>query len=195
MRTLKLNLEHCYGIRRLEKQFSFNHCPVVAIYAPNGAMKSSLAKTFQDISEGKESADLVFPDRDTKCLITDEKGVSLEPTSILVVRPYDEDLGSTEKTSTLLVNAQLRRKYEELNSSVEAAKKRFLDAMKQQSGSKKNLEKEISLTFAHSEDKFASAVIRIWEEVMSETSFPFADIRYDIVFDDKALEFLKHWRS
>ena len=190
MRTLKLDLEHCYGIRRLEKQFSFNNCRAVAVYAPNGAMKSSLAKTFQDINEGKEPADLVFPDRDTKCLITDEKGVSLEPASILVVRPYDEDLGSTEKTSTLLVNALLRRKYEELNSSVEAAKKRFLDAMKQQSGSKKNLEKEISLTFAHSEDKFASAVIRIWEEVMSETSFPFADIRYDIVFDDKALEFL-----
>ena len=190
MRTLKLDLEHCYGIRRLEKQFSFNHCPAVAVYAPNGAMKSSLAKTFQDISEGKESADLVFPDRDTKCLITDEKDVSLEPASILVVRPYDEDLGSTEKTSTLLVNAQLRKKYEELNSSVEDAKRQFLDAMKQQSGSKKNLEKEISLTFTALEDKFTRAISGIYEEVMSETSFPFADIRYDVVFDNRVLEFL-----
>ena len=190
MRTLKLDLEHCYGIRRLEKQFSFNNCRAVAIYAPNGAMKSSLAKTFQDISEGKESADLVFPDRDTKCLITDEKDVSLEPASILVVRPYDEDLGSTEKTSTLLVNAQLRKKYEELNSSVEDAKRQFLDAMKQQSGSKKNLEKEISLTFTASEDKFTRAISGIYEEVMSETSFPFADIHYDVVFDNRVLEFL-----
>ena len=190
MQTLKLDLEHCYGIRRLEKQFSFNHCPAVAVYAPNGAMKSSLAKTFQDISEGKESADLVFPDRDTKCLITDEKDVSLEPASILVVRPYDEDLGSTEKTSTLLVNAQLRKKYEELNSSVEDAKRQFLDAMKQQSGSKKNLEKEISLTFTALEDKFTRAISGIYEEVMSETSFPFADIRYDVVFDNRVLEFL-----
>ena len=149
-----------------------------------------LAKTFQDISEGKESTDLVFPDRDTKRLITDEKGAFLDPASILVVQPYDEDLGSTEKTSTLLVNARLRKKYEKLNSSVEDAKKRFLDAMKQQSGSRKDLEKEISLTFTHSEDRFAPAVLRIYDEVMSETSFPFAGILYDVVFDDRVLEFL-----
>lgn len=190
MQSLKLGLEHCYGIRRLEKQFSFNHCPAVAIYAPNGAMKSSLAKTFQDISEGKDSADLVFPDRDTKRLITDEKDVSLEAASILVVRPYDEDIGGTEKTSTLLVNAQLRKKYERLNSAVEDAKKRFLDAMKQQSSSKKNLEKEISSTFTPSDDTFTRAILRIYDEVMSETSFPFAEILYDVVFDDRVLEFL-----
>ena len=190
MRTLKLDLEHCYGIRRLEKQFSFNDCRTVAIYAPNGAMKSSLANTFQDISEDKNSADLVFPDRDTKRLVTDEEDVSLKATKVLVVRPYDEDLGSTEKTSTLLVNTKLRKKYEELNSGAEAVKERFLDAMKQQSGSKKDLEKEISLMYAHSEGKFEDAILRICDEVMSETSFPFAEIRYDIIFDDKVLEFL-----
>ena len=190
MQTLKLDLKHCYGIRRLQKQFSFNHCPTVAVYAPNGAMKSSLAKTFQDISEGKDSTDLVFPDRDTKRLITDEKGVSLETASILVVRPYDEDIGSTEKTSTLLVNARLRKKYEKLNSSVEDAKKRFLDAMKQQSKSRKNLEKEISSTFTPSDDMFTRAILRIYDEVMSETSFPFAEILYDVVFDDRVPEFL-----
>ena len=195
MRTLELDLEHCYGIRRLKKQLSFEDCSTVALYAPNGSMKSSLAKTFQDIGEGKDSADRVFPDRDTKRFITDESGTPLEAETILVVRPYDEDLGSIEKTSTLLVNAQLRRDYERLNASVESAKKEFLDAMKQQSGSRKNLEENISLTFTTSEDKFTRAILRISDEVMSKTSFPLAEIPYDVVFDEKVLEFLSTQRA
>jgi len=190
MRTLKLDLQHCYGIHRLEKQFDFEHCPAVALYAPNGAMKSSLAKTFQDISKGKDSSDLVFPDRETKRVITDEQGNSLEAETVLVVRPYDEELGSTEKTSTLLVNAELRKEYEELNSGVEEVKTRFLQAMKQQSKSKKNLEKEISLAIDFSDDSFEDAILRVDNKVMKETDFPFAEILYDVVFDDKVFEFL-----
>ena len=46
---LKLDLENCYGIRKLKAEFDFAKSKAYAIYAPNGAMKSSLAKTFQDI--------------------------------------------------------------------------------------------------------------------------------------------------
>ena len=53
MDELKLDLEHCYGIRRLEHTFNFTDCQAAALYAPNGAMTSSLAKTFQDIADGK----------------------------------------------------------------------------------------------------------------------------------------------
>lgn len=68
MQTLKLDLEHYYGIRRLEKQFGFNNCRAVAVYAPNGAMKSSLAKTFQDISEGGEEVSIVLSKSPTRIL-------------------------------------------------------------------------------------------------------------------------------
>ncbi len=50
MRSLKMELEHCYGIRKLEHTFDFRNSKAVAVYAPNGAMKSSLANTFQDWS-------------------------------------------------------------------------------------------------------------------------------------------------
>ena len=66
---------------------------------------------------------------------------------MLVIRPYDEVMGHTDKTSTLLVNPALRKEYENLHAEIDAAKDAFLKALKEQSGSKKDLEKEISSTF------------------------------------------------
>lgn len=192
MDELKLDLEHCYGIRRLEHTFNFRDCQAVALYAPNGAMKSSLAKTFQDIAEGKKSSDRMFPSRATKQVIVDENGAELDPDSILVVRPYDEEFGPSSNTSTLLVNSALRKEYERLNAGVEDAKKAFLTAMKEQSGSKRDLAAEISATFTRTENQFLTAVIRINDEIKNQSDAPFADIPYDLVFDPKVVEMLEN---
>src|SRR3546814_14161068 len=101
MQSLKIELEHCYGIRRLAHTFDFKKCKAVALYAPNGAMKSSLAKTFQDISDTKKSSDRLFTDRVSQRVVVDDTGAEPEPESILVVRPYDTDCDSREKTQTL----------------------------------------------------------------------------------------------
>src|SRR3546814_20261070 len=118
----------------LAHTFDFKKCKAVALYAPNGAMKSSLAKTFQDIADKKKSSDRMFPERVSKRVVVDDKGAELEPESILVVRPYDEDFHSTEKTLTLLVNAALRKDYEQLNAGLEEEKTLFLAPMNEQSG-------------------------------------------------------------
>ena len=77
--------------------------------------------------------------------ITDENGVDLPKESVYVIRPYDdEDIGHTEKTSTLLVDSKLRKEYEALHIEIDKSKEIFLKALKEQSGSKKDLEKEIS---------------------------------------------------
>src|SRR3546814_10219399 len=112
-------------------------------------------------------------------VVVDDKGAELEPESILVVRPYDEDFHSSEKTSTLLVNAALRKDYEKLNAGVEEAKGLFLAAMKEQSGSKRDLAAEISATFTRTMDQFLVGILRIAEEVANQTDAPFADIPYD----------------
>ena len=191
MRSLKIELEHCYGIRKLEHTFDFRNSKAVAVYAPNGAMKSSLANTFQDIADKRESSDRMFPDRVNKRVIVDENGTALDPESILIVRPYDEDIGSSERTSTLLVNAALRKDYEKLNAGVEKAKGDLLRTMKEQSGSRKDLEAEISSTFTRTTDQFQVAVLRIAEEVEHQSEAPFASIPYDIVFDDRVVVMLK----
>lgn len=191
MRALKLDLEHCYGIRKLKHDFDFRNCNAVALYAPNGAMKSSLAKTFQDIAEKKKSSDRMFPDRPTKRLVLDENDTELDPESILIIRPYDEEFGSNEKTSTLLVNAALRKQYQELNEGIEEAKKALLAALKDQSGSKKDIAAEISSTFTKTPEQFLIAISRVAAEVEEQSEAPYANVPYDLVFDPKVVEILQ----
>jgi len=104
MNKLTIELENCYGISKFLYGFEFSTRNVYAIYAPNGSMKSSFARTLHNISKGEPTIDLIYPDR--KCIrkVTDEVGAELPKDNILVLIPYDEALGHTEKTSTLLVN-------------------------------------------------------------------------------------------
>jgi ABC-type cobalamin/Fe3+-siderophores transport system ATPase subunit len=187
---LKLDLENCYGIKKLKTDFDFSKSKAYAIYAPNGAMKTSLAKTFQDIADNAPTKDRIFGGRVSRRVVTDGASTNLPPESVLVVRPYDEVLGHSEKTSTLLVNAKLREEYEKLYGEIDAAKDRLLKAVKTRSGSKRDIEKEISFTFTRSEEKFQIALTRINAELLAQKDAPFADVRYDTIFDDKVLNVL-----
>ena len=190
MRILNIELENCYGIKTLKQQLDFSQKKAYAIYAPNGAMKSSLAQTFKDVADGTKSKDRIFPNRVCSRQITDENGVDLSKDSIFVVRPYDEEYSHTEKTSTLLVDSKLRKEYEQLHTEIDKSKEMFLIALKEQSGSKKDLEKEISSAFTKSDDEFYKALNRIEGELLVQKDIPFADIRYDMIFDEKTLSFL-----
>ena len=77
MDKLKLQLEHCYGIRKLDVVLNFDKSAAVAIYAPNGSMKSSLASTFQDIADGNASRDRIFPNRATVRVVQDENSADI----------------------------------------------------------------------------------------------------------------------
>ncbi|MGD9721499.1 MAG: hypothetical protein AB7O59_09845 [Pirellulales bacterium] len=187
MNKLVVDLENCYGIKKLHATFDFSQCKAYAIYAPNGAMKSSLAQTFKDIADGTESKDRIFPNRTCTRKVTDETGTNIPPESVLVVPPYDELFGHTEKTSTLLVDSKLRKEFEQLYVKIDEAKNVLLKALKQQSGSKKDLEKEISLAFTASDEEFYRALTRIRDEVEEQPGAPFADIEYDKIFDEKVV--------
>jgi hypothetical protein len=191
VQNLKINLENCYGIKKLKADLDFSHTRAFAVYAPNGAMKTSLAQTFRDLCDGTDSLDRVFPKRKTLREITDEKGTTLPKENILVISPYDEEYGHTEKTSTLLVDSKLRKEYEELLRNVEASKEAFLKNMRMQSGSKKDLEAEISLAFTKTNSEFFEALIRMKDEVSALRNAPFAHLNYDEIFEDKIVQFLR----
>lgn len=190
LKLISLDLENCYGVRKLQTSLDFSKSSAISVYAPNGSMKSSLAQTFQDVADDKDSRDRIFPDRKTKRLILDENGKDLPKGSVLVVRPYDEVFGNTTQISTLLVNPDLRKEYETLYADIDTAKAAFLKGLKDQSGSKRNLEKELSATFTASEDQFYVALNRIKGELASQTEVPFAAVPYDTVMDEKVLAFL-----
>ena len=192
MDRVRVQLENCYGIKKLDHEFNFSERRAYALYAPNGSMKSSFAETFKNVAEGKPSSDRIFSSRATLRKITDENGADLPPASILVLPPYDEFFGPTEKTSTLLVNAALRREFEQLYADVERSKSAFLKAMAVQSGSKKKIADEIALTFTReaTDEDFYRALERIKNELAEQKDAPLADVPYDTIFDEKVLSAL-----
>ena len=86
MNTLTIDLENCYGIKKLITTLDFSAATAVAVYAPNGSMKTSLAKTFDDIANGVDSKDRIFPARPCKRVVKDENGADLPKDSVLVIR-------------------------------------------------------------------------------------------------------------
>ena len=191
MNKVVVNLQNCYGITSLSATFDFTKKSALAIYAPNGVMKSSFAQTFHDLSRSAASRDRIFEDRVCTRDVRDEEGNEIPPAKVLVVRPYDQDFAHSEKTSILLVNADLRKEYEQIQTGIEKQKEVLLNALKTRSKSKRNLEAEISSTFTSDEHEFEAALTRIQAELTEMHDATFAGVPYDTVFDDKVLALLK----
>ncbi len=111
--------------------------------------------------------------------------------SVFVVRPYDEEFAHNEKTSILLVEANLRKEYEQIHKGIVRQKDILLAALKKQSGSKKNLESEISAAFTTSTDEFETALSRIEKELKEQKDAVYASVPYDTIFDEKVQDFLR----
>lgn len=191
MKTLKVELTNCHGIRSLDAKLDFGGKNAVAIYAPNGTMKTSFARTFKDFAKGEETVDHVFPDRASSRSITDEYGQSPGPDDVAVVLSYDEELGPTESTSTLLVNPALRKEYEALQVSLLDARDALVVALATQAGTKQDVIATVSRVFTQNEDKFFDALIRVEYEIEQLDDARFADLPHDLLFNDKVATALK----
>ena len=191
MDRVSLDLRHCYGIKSLQHDFDFEKTAAYALYAANGVMKSSLAETFLDASKGVETTDRIFPARETVRHIRDETGAEIQGERILVIPSYDADFMPTEKTSTLLVSAELRRESEELEAKVEAAKEALLRAIRAQADSKKDFAQDLSLAVMRRGNQFEDAVLGLQPLIDRQTDAPYADVKYDIVFNDKVVKALE----
>lgn len=185
MKTLNAALKNCHGIRELDATFSFEKGNAVAVYAPNGTMKTSFARTFKDLAGGRETVDHMFPTRETQRDVTDENGADLDPNDVVVVLSYDEELGPTESTSTLLVNPELRKEYEGLQVDLLAARDELVAALKKQSGTKQDVVSTLSRVFTQQDERFFEALVRISYEVEQMGDTQFADLPHDVLFNDK----------
>ena len=121
MNKLKIEFENCYGIKQLEYDFDFSVKSTYAIYAANGTMKTSFANTFMDFSNSQPSKDSIFTARETKRIITNENDDELQAEDIFVIEPYNQAFKS-QKLSTLLVNKELKEKYDEIHLNINEKK-------------------------------------------------------------------------
>lgn len=189
MKKIKIKLQYCHGIKKMECTFDLKQ-RVACIYAPNGVMKTSFAKTFNDVQEGIETNDNLFPDRKSVRIIETSEGKSIESEEVFVVDPYKEDFQS-EKLSTLLVNQQLKEKYDEVHRTIDDTTTALLKELAKISGVKTELSDEISVAFTNDYDKLYIALERIEKEVLDDTEPEFGKVNYKIIFNDKVIAFLE----
>ena len=106
-----------------------------------------------------------------------------------IVGVGDNRIGK-EQTSTLLLEPKLKKEFDDLLRATEAAKAALLSAIKTQSGSKKDMEVEISSAIMPTSVELDAALIRIKREVEEQKDNLFSSFEYDKVFNDKVLSAL-----
>ncbi|HRN27123.1 MAG: hypothetical protein IT276_01185 [Ignavibacteriaceae bacterium] len=189
MKKVKVELENCYGIKKLKHEFSFEPKRTYSIYSPNGVMKTSFAKTFKDLSMNVESKDMVFTENKSKRSIKDETGKELKAENIFVIEPYNETYKS-ERVSTLLVNSKLRNEFEKININIDEKKSDLLDSLKPLSGIRSGIEEIISNVFTKLDNAFFKAIVRIKDEVLDKNLPVYEGVVYKNIFSDKTEQFL-----
>jgi len=190
MQKIKIKLENCYGIKELEKEFDFTQSKSFVIYAPNGAMKTSFAKTFQDLSEGVESIDRIYKDRETKRVIQDENGVELQKEQIFTIESLNQYYKSS-KISTLLVNKTLKEEYDKIYLTINEKKEILIKELQTYSGLKKDVEETLSDAITHDRKEFFLSLNRVKHEVFEKKQSALSVITYPIIFNDKVLAVLE----
>ena len=184
MNKLKVNLENCYGIKKLDHEFDFSKHNTFVIYAQNGVMKTSFAKTLKVLAEGKEKpCDQINPTLVSKYdFFVNDSHTQIDPKEICVIEPYNENaFNSEDKILTLLSDEETRKEYLKIYNEIENLKKTTLPALKKISGSS-NYESEIIESFAHLNKKNIFEILdAILDEVKSSKDE--IDFSYNHVFD------------
>lgn len=196
IQSIKINWENCFGIKSLDHEFKFvagkqTHL----IYAPNGTMKTSFAKTMKFLSEqSKEKPyDQLCKDNEVKYDFTVDD-CEVPKNNIFVVNG-DDELDSSESFINFLASTELKAKYDEIYQKLTKEKEALMTKLKSSSQST-DCEKEIVETFAQSEnDTIFSILERVDTEV--KVGLPLFEFRYNNVFDTKGTvkEFLENHKE
>lgn len=190
MKKVIVELQHCYGIKKLKAEFDFEKCGnAFAIYAPNGVMKTSFANAFRDLSLDNKSSDRVWPDRATVRRIVDAGGNDLPRENVFVIEPYNQGFRS-DKISKLMVNEELRKKYDEIHKGIDEKAEVLVDEVQPRTGLKQGIREEISDSITHDRKDFYRALGRIRQEVQEEKDTPLGDVIYADIFNQKVIAIL-----
>ncbi|MEY2792981.1 MAG: hypothetical protein RJA76_973 [Bacteroidota bacterium] len=187
MNFIEIELKNCFGIGRFHHKFEFKHVNTNSflIYAPNGTMKTSFAKTLDLISKNDSKSkpcDSVYSDRKSEYKVyTDNGEISIE--SISVVNAENSSYDATDKISSFIASQDLKKKYDKIYSELENQKSEYIKKLKQISQST-DCEIEFINTFSESsKTTFFELLLNTSKELISKPeSYNF---RYNDIFDKK----------
>jgi len=129
MQKLRVNLENCYGISKLNHDFDFSEYNSQLIYAPNGVMKSSFTKVFDAYQHDKKAdiRDRIFVNKNPKHEITVD-GNDIDLKMIFVIKPFEDSFHS-ENISEILLKEEYKKEYEKIVLDLKLSKRDFMSKM------------------------------------------------------------------
>jgi len=112
MRKLSIKLENCFGIEKMQHDFDFSRSNVFSIYARNGLMKTSFAKTFKLLQEGKtdDICDKIFDKGGTTEVTIDD--TPIEKDQVFVIKSFESSYESD--ISALLIKGDIQEQLKEV---------------------------------------------------------------------------------
>lgn len=194
MEKICVNFENCYGIKKLEHDFVFSESNGCVIYASNGTMKTSFAKTFIDIHNEDEPKDRIY-EREPVVFDVDKisSGVStkIDKNEIFVIESFKDDF-NFDKISRLVVKRDLKDRYDELFNEINTSKTKLIKKMAKMSGlTQKNVEETFMIDFNDLEGNFFDFLVSLEDEIDGDIKIPVNDIKYKVIFDENLLNFIK----
>ncbi len=192
MGIVYFKLENCYGIKSFQYTFNFNaNKKAHIIYAPNGTMKTSFARTLQDICDNRITTDAFFPERKTTRIVKhdNQDGIDFEASDILVVAPYRGDYKS-ERMSLLLANQSLKNEYDSIHNEIDSK----MDAVKRNLSTMSGKKDAISILvkdFGEEPINSYELLSRISDDIELKAQAQFENISYGKLFTPDAEDALK----
>lgn len=183
MEKLNIKLENCYGIDKLEQEFDFSKCRAVAIYAPNGMMKTSFAKTFEAKSLGKEPLESLYNNVSLADIKTD--GNNIDKNEIVVINSF-ENINTDKSVSSLLVDEISKNEYDQIFAEIAKQKTSLISKLNRLSGIKQTEIENIIAADFNEKDFFKFLSNIDFENIDDE----FSEIKLNEVFDTDVLVFL-----
>ena len=195
MQELKIDLENCYGIKKMNETIDYSNNNVAIIYAPNGTMKSSLAKTFEAIRDDRQVEEKIYGFK-SSCSISDEDNVAISKEQIIVINPFDEN--AYEGQGLLMANEPLRKAYLNIHDSIESKKESLYSKIKQKFGYSNRNNFDVKNTMLNdwglTVKKEYDCLIKIKEllhDPMMNCQLHEDDIDYASLFNDKVYSMMK----
>lgn len=187
---LKLELTNCYGINQLNKEFDFtkthNNDGVHCLYAANGTLKTSLAKSFKDIELERTTRDLIFTDRITNRSIKIDN-IDIVKEQVLVIDSYNESY-SSKQISSLLVNDALKQQYEAALKEVDDKRSNLQKALIKTSG-KRDPFNILFDAFERPENTLLELLTEL-HEIEHPDLTNYAEFKYGDLFNPKVIELI-----
>lgn len=188
MNKLRLDLKNCFGIDKLEHEFDFSNSRAVAIYAPNGVMKTSFAKTFKAISEGKDPEEQLFGNISECEILTD--GVIIDKDEIVVIKSFENKITAENSVTTLLVDEESKSDYDVIYTDILKKKSSLISKLNRISGEKQtDIENKILDDFNFNNTEFFKFLSEI---KFDEIDYDLSQIKYKEIFEPDVISFIKN---